>query len=252
MFPRTRSGPDRRPGPATEPERTVCDMEAPLHPADSPAGPERSEAGPIVVLGGGGHAKVLICVLKQTSCEILGYTDRQDRGLILGTPYLGDDAELENIVRRHGACRALLGVGKVDASARRLTLQEEVETLGFDFPVIVSRNAILNEDVTMERGSVAFDGVIVNSGTRVGRAAILNTNCTVEHDCRLGDNVHVAPGSTLSGGVTVGDHSMIGAGATLIEGVTVCAGCLVGAGSTVVKDLTVPGTYVGSPARRIA
>ena len=63
--------------------------------------------------------------------------------------------------------------------------------------------------------------------------------------------VHVAPGATISGGVTIGHFSMIGVGATIIEGKKIAASCLVGAGATVVRDLTEPGVYVGSPARRI-
>ena len=92
---------------------------------------------------------------------------------------------------------------------------------------------------------------MVNSGTVAGGLCILNTNSTVEHDCRLGDNVHVAPGATVSGGVTIADDCMIGAGSTIIQGVTVCPSCLIGAGSIVIKDLDIAGVYVGNPARRV-
>jgi sugar O-acyltransferase (sialic acid O-acetyltransferase NeuD family) len=203
-----------------------------------------------VVLGGGGHAKVVIAVLKHSGHDVLGYTDERDRGAILSVPYLGDDAGLPGILRAHGRCRAVVGVGKVDVSLRRLVLQAEVAALGFEFPVIVSRHAVVNEEVELGQGTVVLDGVVVNSGSKIGRACIVNTNSTVEHDCRIGDNVHVAPGATLSGGVTIGDHCLVGTGSSIVQGVSVCAGCLVGAGSAVVRDLKDPGTYVGIPARR--
>jgi UDP-perosamine 4-acetyltransferase len=63
--------------------------------------------------------------------------------------------------------------------------------------------------------------------------------------------VHIAPGVTISGGVTIGRFSMIGAGATVIEGRRIASECIVGAGAIVVHDLTEPGVYIGSPARRI-
>jgi sugar O-acyltransferase (sialic acid O-acetyltransferase NeuD family) len=213
-----------------------------------PAGPEARP--PIVVLGGGGHAKVVIAVLKHSGHDVLGYTDQRDQGAILSVPYLGDDVALPGILQAQGHCGAVVGVGKIDVSPRRLVLQAAVTTLGFEFPVIVSRHAVVNEEVWLGQGTVVVDGVVVNSGSKIGRACILNTNSTVEHDCRIGDNVHVAPGATLSGGVTVGDNCLIGAGSTIIQGVSVCADCLVGAGSAVVSDLTDPGTYVGIPARR--
>ena len=206
----------------------------------------------VVVVGGGGHAKVLIGVLKKTPWYVLGYTDpRQGMGPILGVAYLGDDSLLPSLAAAHQGCRAVIGVGKTDASPARMRLQSDIGGLGFDLPVIASPAAVINEEVELGPGTVVFDGAVINSGTSMGMLCIVNTNSTVEHDCRLGDNVHVAPGATVSGGVTVGDHCMIGAGATVIHGITICSGCLVGAGAVVVRDIALPGTYVGNPARRL-
>jgi sugar O-acyltransferase (sialic acid O-acetyltransferase NeuD family) len=203
------------------------------------------------VLGGGGHAKVVISVLKQSGYHILGYTDQQDRGAILSVPYLGTDAVLAGVLRSHPRCHAVVGVGKIDVSPRRVAFQSEVLALGFEFPAVVSPRAVVNEGVRLGPGTVVLDGVVVNSGTEVGCACIFNTSSTVDHDCRIGNNVHIAPGATLSGGVTIGDNCMIGAGSTIIQGLSVSADCLVGAGTTVITDLTAPGTYVGNPARRL-
>ncbi len=205
----------------------------------------------IVVIGGGGHAKVVISMLKKSGYDIAGYTDRGDRGVILGIPYLGDDSILSDFSGNYPDCVAVIGIGKIDSSRLRLALQDKIATIGFDFPVIVSPHAVINETVSIGAGTVVFDGVVVNSGTEMGRACILNTNSTIDHDCRLGDNVHIAPGVTLSGAVNIGHNTMIGTGATVIHSVSIIEECLVGAGSTVVKDITVPGTYVGSPAKRI-
>jgi sugar O-acyltransferase (sialic acid O-acetyltransferase NeuD family) len=206
----------------------------------------------ILVLGGGGHSKVLISVLKKVGWQVLGYVDRKDCGLVLGVGYLGGDGVLPELRRRHRHCRAALGIGKIDASSDlRLRLQVELEELGFVLPAIVSPQAAINEEVNLGAGTVVFDGVVVNSGAVTGRACILNSNSTVEHDCRLGDNVHIAPGVTLSGAVDLGDRCMVGTGANIIQGVRVAAGCVIGAGATVVKDLVEPGTYVGNPARKL-
>ncbi len=205
----------------------------------------------VVVIGGGGHAKVAISVLKKSGFDIVGYTDHENRGGVLGVPYLGTDDILPALRNDSSDCGIVIGVGKVNASPSRSELFAKISALGFHFPVLVSPGASINEDIQLSAGTVVFDGVVVNSGSKAGRMCILNTNSTVDHDCLVGDNVHIAPGATLSGGVTVGDNTMIGTGAVVIHSVTICAGCLVGAGSTVVKDLTTPGIYVGSPARRI-
>jgi sugar O-acyltransferase (sialic acid O-acetyltransferase NeuD family) len=205
----------------------------------------------IVVIGGGGHAKVLIAVLKKARRHVLGYTDPRDVGLILGVAYLGADDVLPALLTAHPECQAVIGVGKIDGSPARMALQAQVGRLGFDFPVVVSPTAVVNEEVELGPGTAVFDGAIINSGSSIGSACILNTGSIIEHDCRLGDNVHVAPGAVLSGGVTIGDHCMVGVGATVSHGLRVAAGCLIGAGAVVIGNLEVAGTYAGNPAKRI-
>ncbi len=158
---------------------------------------------------------------------------------------------LAELIGQDPSCQAVLGTGKIDASPYRMELQRTIQPLGYRFPAITSPQAVVNEEVDLGAGTVVLDGVVVNSGTVVGGWSILNTNSTVEHDCRIGENVHVAPGATVSGGVTIGDNTMVGAGATVIQGITIGGDCVVGAGATVIRDLLTPGTYVGTPAKRI-
>jgi UDP-perosamine 4-acetyltransferase len=205
----------------------------------------------VVIIGGGGHAKVLVAVLHKLGWTAAGYTDRDDRGVILGVARLGDDRALPAVLGERPGCAALVGVGKIDAAPHRLRLQQDAAALGFEIPMVVSPDAVVNEGVRLGRGTMVFDGAVVNSDTAVGDACILNTNATVEHDCMLGDDVHVAPGATVCGGARVGDHCMIGAGATVIHGIHICAGSVIGAGAVVVTDIAEPGVYAGNPARRL-
>jgi sugar O-acyltransferase (sialic acid O-acetyltransferase NeuD family) len=206
----------------------------------------------IVVVGGGGHAKVVISILRKLKRHrILGYTDLQDNGAVAGAPYLGSDRELVALAVGRKKLNAVLALGQVGLGEPRYELWTRLHSLALSFPLIVSPDAIVNEGVSGGEGAVVMDGAVINSGTTIGRGAIVNTNSTIEHDVVLEDWVHVAPGATISGGVTVGRFSMIGAGATVIEGIKIADCCMVGAGATVVHDLTERGVYVGSPARRI-
>jgi sugar O-acyltransferase (sialic acid O-acetyltransferase NeuD family) len=207
---------------------------------------------PIVVIGGGGHAKVVLSILhKLGKYQILGYTDLKDSGVLLGADYLGSDQELTSMAAERTSLNAVLAIGQVGLGKARRELQTRLQSLSLSFPSIVSPNALLNEEVRIGVGVTVMDGVVINSGASIGQGAIVNTNSTVEHDVRIEDWVHIAPGVTISGGVTIGRFSMIGVGATVIEGKQIASECIVGAGATVVNDLTEPGVYVGSPARRI-
>lgn len=205
----------------------------------------------IVVIGGGGHAKILISILNKCGYSVFGYTDNLDRGSVLGVPYLGSDGILPNIIARNARCNAVVGVGKVDSSATRKVLQEEIARLGFAFPPVCAPSAIIDESVDLGEGTAVLEGVVVNCGTVIGSACILNTSCTIEHDCNIGQNVHVAPGAIICGGTSIGSDCMIGAGATVTQSISICDGCLIGAGSIVTADIPSRGTYVGNPLRRI-
>jgi len=206
----------------------------------------------IVLIGAGGHAKVIVSILRKLDrFDILGYTALENRGDLMGVPFLGLDGDLAELANQHKNLTAVLAVGQVGLGNFRFSLWEKLRALSISFPSIVSPNAVVNEAVSLGESAVVMDGAIINSGASIGRGAIVNTNSTVEHDVTLGDWVHVASGATISGGVTIGRFSMIGAGATVIEGKTVGSGCLIGAGATVTRDLSEPGVYVGCPARLI-
>jgi sugar O-acyltransferase (sialic acid O-acetyltransferase NeuD family) len=206
----------------------------------------------IVLIGGGGHAKVVISILwKLSRYHIFGYTDMKDNGTLFGVPYLGSDHDLAALIVSPEKLNAVLAVGQLGLGRHRYDLWTRLQSPPLSYPLIASPDAIVNERVSGGEAAVVMDGAVINSGASIGMGAIVNTNSTIEHDVALDEWVHVAPGATICGGVTVGRFSMIGAGATVIEGIKIAPDCIVGAGATVVHDLTEPGTYVGSPARRI-
>ncbi|MCB9757507.1 MAG: acetyltransferase [Candidatus Omnitrophica bacterium] len=203
----------------------------------------------ILVIGGGGHAKSVISVIKKSGqFKIVGYTDVQDQGEILGVAWIGTDEDRVAIYNQYHCC-AVLGIGSTKISDQRCKIIKKFTASGFTFPVIISPTAIVNEDVEIGEATVILDGVIVNAGTRVGQGCILNTGSIIDHDCTIGDFVHIAPGVILSGGVQIGDHCLLGTGAKVIQCRSIGSDCLIGAGAVVVEDIKRSGTYVGVPAR---
>lgn len=194
---------------------------------------------------------MVIQCLQALGHRVRGYTSPCDLGVQRGIPYLGDD----HLLLQGGTKASVLlamGIGKVGIDSPRFPLLQTYLSSGYSMPSIVGQHAVVHDDVHLGAGTVVLDGAVVVTGTQMGRACIVNTHATVDHDCDLGDDVHVAPGATLSGGVTVGSRCLIGTGARVIQGVTIVADCLVAAGATVVRNLEIPGTYMGTPARRVS
>ncbi len=205
----------------------------------------------IIIIGGGGHAKVIISLLKKIKFfEIVGYTDTQNYGIILNVPYLGKDEVLQS----HFDCgikMLAIGIGQIKSSSLRRSIINKLEIIGFQFPTIISPNSIVNEDVQIGDGTVIMDGVVINSGTIIANYSIVNTNSSIDHDCKIGSYTHIAPGVTLSGEVTIGDNVLIGTGASVIQQISIMDNCIISAGSSVQKSIIFSGIYRGVPAKLI-
>lgn len=206
---------------------------------------------PIIVVGGAGHAKVLVSTLLLEHREVLGFVD-PDPSLppILGIRRLGDDHELF----RHGPDRVRLvnGVGSGRSTELRKSVYARLREKQYVFDTVIHPSASIAPDVHAGDGLQVMAGAIVQTGTRLGENVILNTGAIVDHDCILGDHVHVAPGATLSGYVHL-DHGVhVGTGANIIQGIRVGAGSTVGAGAVVLHDVPAGTTVVGVPAKELS
>ena len=82
-------------------------------------------------------------------------------------------------------------------------------------------SAIVAPYVPIGVGTVVMAGVIVQTGARIGRHVILNTGCTIDHDCVLEDYVHIAPGAHLCGNVHVGEGTLVGVGVGIAPNTTI-------------------------------
>ena len=207
----------------------------------------------IIVIGGGGHAKVVISLLNKIGgYKVLGYLDSHDNGPLLGVQYLGSDTLLKGIKNKNKECLAAIGIGSVNLTDKREKIFNQLQALSYSCPSIISPSAIVNEDVIVGEGSVIADGVVINTGSRIGKCSIINTTSSIDHDCQIGDFVHIAPGVILSGGVTIGSRCFMSVGSTVIQYKTITENCLIGAGATVIEDCLEQGVYFGTPARKKA
>lgn len=198
----------------------------------------------LLVLGGGGHAAVVIETAISAGFDVVGVFD-DDVSLrgrtILEVPVLGSIGEAASSM----AGRAVVAVGD---NAVRLEIARRVNC---ELAVVAHPNSTVAESATVGGGTVLFAGAVVQSRTVLGNCVILNSGAIVDHDCRIGDGTHVAPGATICGGVATGTGVLVGAGATIAPGVSVGEAAVVGAGALVLSSISAGSTVVGVPAHRI-
>ena len=207
-------------------------------------------SGPLLILGSGGHAKVLVDALLLGSRPIAGLVDAACERIgstLLGLTVLGDDS----IVSRysHSEIQLVNGVGSIRSNLLRRQIFERFTAAGYAFAQVLHPSCLVADSALLGEGVQVMAGAIIQAGSQVGKNTIINTGAIVDHDCHVGAHAHLAPGVTLSGGVRVGDGAHIGTGAIVIQGVRIGEGSLVGAGAVVVRDVPPESTVMGVPAR---
>ena len=202
---------------------------------------------PVVIIGSGGHAKVVIELIRaEGRYQVKGCTGLGESGFVLGdVPILGTDSVLPAMLA-NGAKKAFVAIGD---NHLRLRLLAQVLEMGFELINAVSPNAVVSPSATLGRGIAIMAGAIINASAEIGDGAIINTNAGVDHDCRIGRGAHIGPGSTLAGNVEIGCESFLGARTCVIPGVRIGSRAIVGAGSVVVRDVPDDVTAMGVPAR---
>lgn len=199
---------------------------------------------PFIVIGGGGHAKVIVDLLESLDRTILGFVDPDGDAELLGYERLGDDGFLSGI--DENSVELALGVGSISSQATRKRIFSKYIEAGFSFPVLIHPSAYISKYADLSPGCQVMAGVVVQPGTNVGQNVILNTSSSIDHDCRIGDHCHIAPGAVLSGQVIVENEVHIGTGARVIQSCTIGTRSIIAAGTTVFKDISADTTVIAS------
>jgi sugar O-acyltransferase (sialic acid O-acetyltransferase NeuD family) len=201
----------------------------------------------VVILGTGGHGRVVAETAREAGFELIGFIDDDPTlqcSTTLGLPVLGTTAAIE--ARQIDCDGVLLGIGH---NPIRIQLLRRLLGAGHALPTLIHPRAGVSPSAALGPASVVMANATVQTGCRIGAAVIVNTNASVDHDGVLGDGVHISPGAHLAGGVTVGEGTHIGIGASVIEGIHIGANCLVAAGAVVVQNIPDGQRVAGVPAR---
>ena len=205
---------------------------------------------PVIIIGAGGHARVLLDSLRLQKVKVLGALDkRSGQEVIEGLSILGDDSAI--VKYSPDEVELVNGLGSVGDTSLRRGIFEKFKNMGYHFRSVIHPAAIVAEDCILEEGVQVMAGAVINTGSQIAADSIVNTGAVIDHECRIGRHVHIAPGVTISGGVQVGDGSHIGTGATVIQCVTIGERALVGAGAVVIGDVASGNKVVGVPAKAI-
>lgn len=203
----------------------------------------------VILLGAGGHAKVVIEILRAAGETVAGLLDADSTPReVLSAPVIGDDGQLPQLYAA-GHRRAFVALG---ANGLRRRLAGDLQSLGFELVNAISPAAKVSPSARLGRGVAIMPGAVVNAQAQIGDCAIINSGAVVEHDCRVGAGAHIGPGAVLAGSCQVGEEALVGAGACVIPDRKIGAGAVIGAGASVTRDVSDGLRVGGTPARPLS
>lgn len=193
---------------------------------------------PVLMIGAGGHAAVLIDILRQLNYEILGlvsFDEPKERVVFSGLKWFSNDEDVLSF--DNDKVLLVNGVGSTPGNHLRFELHRKFKKLGYEFLTVVSPHAVVSKYTVVSEGTQIMPGCIINANTTIGKNTIINTGSIIEHDCVIGDHNHIAPGVTFSGGIHTKDFVHVGTGASIGQGVLIGNWAVIGAGSSIVKNI---------------
>lgn len=206
---------------------------------------------PIIVIGAGGHAKVVIDTLQCCRSRILGFTNYSNEiESILGVPYLGNDSIIDE--KNPDQILLAIGMGTLKSNNNRKKIFDYWKNKNYSFVTIIHPTAIISGSAEIGEGSQILMGVVIQTEAKIKENCIVNTRCSIDHNSIIHAHSHIAPGTTICGNVIIEPMCHIGAGATIIQNIRVAESSTIGAGAVVIKNTNKGETLVGIPAREIS
>lgn len=204
------------------------------------------ESRNVLIVGGGGHAKVVIEVFRsaghEPACILDPHTSEQH---VLGVPVLGGDDRAQQLFE-DGYLHAHVAIGE---NGLRQRIGDRLKEMGFCLMNALHPRAVISPSAELGVGIAVMANAVINAKACVSDFVIVNTGAIVEHDCLVGVGTHVAPRSVMGGNVVLEGGVLFGIGAVARPLSRVGARAVVGAGSVIIGTIDADSIVAGNPAR---
>jgi GDP/UDP-N,N'-diacetylbacillosamine 2-epimerase (hydrolysing) len=167
----------------------------------------------IAIIGGGGHSRVIIDALyessKKENIKIIGfYDDNINCEEYRNIKRLGKIDEINNKDEIYYIC----GIGNLKTRKKIIDKLNNINWIN-----VIHPSSIISDTVILGKGIFINAGAIINSKANIEDHCIINTNSVIEHDVSIGVNCHIAPSVTICGHVTIKKQTFIGVGSKVIN-----------------------------------
>ena len=199
----------------------------------------------VVIVGAGGHAKVIADIVLCSGDDLIGFLDDNE---LKQKKIVYKNYEVIGKISDYLKYKDYSFIVAIGDNYRRAKISKELKV---NWYTAIHPNAVVADTVKVGVGTVIMAGVIINPDTIIGEHCIINTGATVDHDNVISNFVHISPGAHLAGSVKIGECSWVGAGAVVVNNINIGKKITLGAGGVAIKSLLENNnTYIGIPAKK--
>tara|TARA_B100000767_G_scaffold275531_1_gene313038 strand:- start:4381 stop:4992 length:612 start_codon:yes stop_codon:yes gene_type:complete len=200
------------------------------------------EATKLIFIGSGGHARVLISIAENNNIlKVEGVFDHNEK--IKSLDGIKNFGSYSSDLFKDAT--AIIAIG--DNQLRK----KIAKTIDHSFGNLVHSTSVIDRLSSIDVGSVVMHNAVIQRNTKIGKHCIVNTSSSIDHDCVIGDFVHLAPNTTVCGGVKIGFGTLVGAAAVIIPQISIGSNVIIGAGAIINQDIPDGATVLGNPGKII-
>lgn len=203
---------------------------------------------PFVVIGGGGHSKVVIDALK--ACYKNIYAIFEDKEIIDNNKSILGIAVQKTPPTKWWHDNLVHAIIAIGSNQVRQRISKKLYFVKWGSAIHPS--ALVHKSAIIGEGVYIGANVVIQPNAIIGDHCIINTGAIIEHDVVIKDYCHIAPGSVITGHVNVGTGTLVGAGTIIIPEINIGSWCIIGGGSVVVKNIGDFQKAFGNPCKEIS
>lgn len=200
----------------------------------------------LLIVGDGGHGKVVLDAAQESKKynKIAFLVNYNPSNKVSGIEYYNENKiSYKELMIDFPKIIVAIGDNKT-----RLKKSIKLKQAGFNLETIIHPNAYVSKYATIEEGCFIGIHSVVNVFARIGKACVINTASIVEHECVLGDGVHLSPNVSMGGKTKIDDLSWICIGSSIVDKISIGKEVIVAAGSVVINNVNDKTLVAGAPA----
>ena len=192
----------------------------------------------IIIWGSAGHGSAVLDLSDNIGFKLETFLDESIKSKkINNAKLIKGKKNILSFLSKKAAKKYSYTVAIGSSQKIRLKIYNFLKKKGFNLPKLIHKSAYISKTSKILNGSQIFANTNIGPNSIIGEGCIINNNANVDHDCKLGNGVHIAPGSVLCGGISVGNNTLIGANSTILPYLKIGSNCIIGAGTVVTKNI---------------